>query len=278
MAAPAVMHQVRVNVPYPGKYLTGKMYITDTDVKKPILFTIAMANFGKEAVADAKATIIIKGPTNEQIAVIHTDSVPIGPGQEGKLLATWQTENAGSFVAECTVEYDGKVLSLKEPFEAGNLEIEIERIEINDFRLGQIAKMDIYLLNKWNEPLKVDGRVEIFKDNSLVSTFNTVPVDVLPGSGKVMNAYWNTQDVQIGEYKFSVKADYNDKTSEKTFDSYVSSDKISLRLPTGQVIAKSGGQNVWILSLLVIVLIVVNIFFFLYIRKKLRQPPSSGQQ
>jgi hypothetical protein len=277
MAAPAVMHQVRVNVPYPGKYVTGKMFITNVNVKQPMLFTIALANFGKEEVKSAKATIIIKGPTNEQIAVLHTDPIHLSAGQEDKLLVTWQTDNAGSFVAECTVEYDGKIINFNENFNVGNIEVEIERITINDFRLGQIAKIDIHLLNKWNQALKVDGRVEIFKDNSLVSTFNTIPVDILSGSTSVMNAYWNTQDVQTGEYTVSVKAKYDGKTSEKTFTTYVGADSISIKTPTGEVVKKAGSQNIVLLSVLVFVLIIVNIFLFIFINKKLKQPPASGK-
>ncbi len=278
MAAPAVMHQVRVNVPYPGKYATGKMFITNVNINQPILFTVALANFGKEEIKDAKATIIIKGPTNEQLDVLHTGSISIGAGQENKLLATWQTKNSGSFIAECTVEYDGKTIEFKESFDIGNLEVEIERIEINNFRLGQIAKIDVYLVNKWNQPIKVDGRVEMFKNNLLVSTFNTIPVEVLPGSTSIMNAYWNTQDVQIGEYQFSVKALYNGKTSEKSFTSYVAADSINVKTPSAQVIKTPGNQNIIIFSIIVLALIIINIYLFIFISKKLRQPPVGGDK
>lgn len=271
MAAPAVMHKVKVNVPYPGKYLVSKMYITNTKVNDPILFTLPSANYGKEKISNVKATIVIKGPTNEEIAVLHTDSISLEPNNEEKMLATWQTDKAGAYFAEATIEYDGKIIQMSDKFSVGSLEIEIERIEVNNFRLGQIAKLDIYMRNKWNTPLKVDGRIEIFKENSLVSTFNAVPVDILQGSNSVMNGYWNTEGIDLGEYQISVKATYDGKVSEKSFDTYVSAEDMKFQdLASGKVIAKKGGSSTTLLVIAVFLLIVVNVFLFFYINKRLR--------
>ena len=277
MAAPAVVHLVKVNVPFPGKYVTGKLFITNTKVNDPVLFTLALVNWGKEKVENAKATIVIKGPTNEEVAVMHTDTVSISPNQEVKLLTTWQTENPGTYYAEVVVEYDGKTHKMSQSFNVGSLDLEIERIIVDNFKIGQIAKLDIYLRNKWNKPLNVEGRVEIFKDNDLVSSFNTIPVNILERSTGIMNAYWNTEGVDVGEYDISVKAQYEGKVSEKTFTSVVSIDQIQFKeFSAGKVIGTES-NNTTILVLAVLVLIILNIFLFIYIRKKLQNkaPPSS---
>ncbi len=274
LAAPAVVHQIRVNVPFPGKYLTGKMFITNINLNEPILFTLAVKNFGKDKIQNAKASIVIKGPTNEEIAVLSTDSVSVDSGQEKQLTAYWQTENSGSYIADATIEYDGKIIKLSEKLDVGNLELEIERIEVNNFKIGQIAKLDIYLRNKWNQPLKADGRVEIFKNNNLVSTFNTIPVDVLEGSTSTMNAYWNTEGIDIGEYDISVKINYNGKTSEKTFTSYVSADNINFKnFASGKAISQKGGGSTSLLITGIFVLIILNVFLFIYINKRLKNRP-----
>lgn len=275
MAAPAVMHKVKVNVPYPGKYLVSKMFITNTKLNEPIIFTLPVVNYGKEKINNAKATIVIKGPTNEEVAALHTSSVTIDPGQEEKLLVTWQTDKAGSYFAEAAVEYDGKVIQVADKFSIGNLEIEIERIEVNNFRLGQIAKLDLYLRNRWNTPLKVDGRIEIFKDNNIISTFNTVPVDILQGSSSVMNGYWNTEGITPGEYQISVKANYEGKTSERSFSTYVSAAEIKFKdLAAGNVIAGKSNSNTTLLVIIVFILIIFNVALFFYINKRLKNKPQ----
>ena len=277
MAATAIVHLVKVNVPFPGKYVTGKLFITNTKVNDPILFTVALVNWGKENVKSAKATIVIKGPTNEEVAVMHTDSVSINSNQEVKLLTTWQTENPGTYFAEAVVEYDGQIYKISQSFNVGSLDLEIERIIVDNFKIGQIAKLDIYLRNKWNKPLNIEGRVEIFKDNDLISSFNTIPVNVLERSTGIMNAYWNTEGVDVGEYDISVKAQYDGKTSEKTFTSVVSIDHIKFKdFAAGKVISGGEGSNTTILVVAVLILIILNVMLFVYIRKKLQSktPPS----
>jgi hypothetical protein len=271
MAAPAVIHQVKVNVPYPGKYVTGKMYITNIEINEPILFTIALKNFGIEDVDNAKATIVIKGPTNEEIAVLHTEERGIDANTEGKLTAYWKPENPGSYFVEAAVEYDGKVFEMKEKFDMGNLDIEIENLLVNNFKIGQIAKLDIYLRNKWNEPIDVQGKVDIFKDSKLISSFNTIPITVNEKSTSIMEAYWNTQDVEVGEYDISVKASYKGKTSEKSFNSIVSIDNIQIKdYVSGQVTGEGNNRRTTLLVVAVLVLIGLNIALFVYINKRLK--------
>jgi len=281
MAAPAVIHKVKVNVPYPGKYVTGKMYITNIEVNEPILFTLALKNFGIDDVDNAKATIVIKGPTNEEIGVLHTEEISINANTEGKLTGFWKTENPGTYFVEAAVEYDGKVFEMKEKFDVGNLDIEIENLLVNNFKIGQIAKLDIYLRNKWNEPINIQGKVDIFKDDKLVSSFNTIPIIVNEKSTSIMEAYWNTQDIEVGEYDISVKANYKGKTAEKSFNSIVSIDKIQVKdYVSGQVTGDGNNRRTTLLVLAVLVLIGLNIALFIYISKKLKskQPPPPKQQ
>ena len=75
-----------------------------------------------------------------------------------------------------------------------------------------------------------------------------------------MNAYWNTEGVDVGEYDISVKAQYDDKISEKTFTSVVSIDQIQFKeFSAGKVIGGGEGSNTTILVLAVLILIILNI-------------------
>lgn len=271
VATTAVMHKVRVNVPYAGKYLIGKMYISNTEISEPTIFTIAVANYGKESVKNVKANIVIKGPTNEEIISLNTDEQSVDPTKETKILGIWQPDNPGTYVAEATVEYDGKILHLKQQFDIGKLEIEIEKIQVNNFKIGQIAKLDIYLRNKWNKPFQVGGKVEIFKNNKLVSAFNSVPIDINEKSTAVMESYWNTEGIEVGEYDITVKASYEGKLVEKTMSSIVNINDIQFKdLISGQVVKDKDNSKIALLIALVFILIISNIFLFIYISKKIK--------
>ncbi|MCM2325706.1 MAG: hypothetical protein NDI94_04530, partial [Candidatus Woesearchaeota archaeon] len=272
MATLAIAHQVIIDVPYPGKYVVGKMFISNTKVNEPVEFKIALANYGSEKVNLAKANIIIKGPMNEEIASINADEKSIQPGGEETLTAIWQTENAGSYTAEATVNYDGNTFDISQNFNVGTLELEIEKIQVNDFKIGQIAKLDIYLRNKWNKDLNVNGRVEIFKDEKLVSSFNSLPVDIKEKSTAVMEAYWNTEDIEVGQYDISVKANYDGKTSERTISSVVSLDEIQFKdYVSGKAVNDKESKRTTLLVVSVFVLILLNISLFIYINKRLKR-------
>lgn len=248
------------------------MYITNTKVDEPIEFKLGLINYGKEKVESTKATIVIKGPTNEELGAFFTDSKSIMQNSEETLSGLWQTENAGTYFAEATIEYDGHIFELNQVFNVGELELAIEDIKINNFKIGQIAKLDIYLRNKWNKPLNVNGRVEIFKKDKLVSSFNTLPVEIKDKSTAVMEAYWNTEGIETGEYDLSVKASYDGKTSEKTFSSVISLDNIKLKdYASGKVAAGKDSNRTTLLIIAVIVLIMLNISLFIYINKKLKK-------
>jgi hypothetical protein len=271
VATIAIMHLVKVDVPYPGKYVTGKAFITNTKVDSPIEFTVALMNYGNEKVNSAKASIVIRGPTNEEIASFSTDEKSIEPNREITLNGVWNTPNAGNYNAEITVEYDGNTFDLDQGFNVGDLELAIEDIKVNNFKIGQIAKLDIYLRNKWNKPMKVEGRVEIFKKGKMISSFNTVPIDINEKSANIMEAYWNTEGMEVGEYDISVKAMYDSKVSERSFSSIVSIDNIQVKeYVSGKVTKDRDSNRTTLLIAAVIVLIGLNIALFVYINKKLR--------
>ncbi|MEM3374216.1 MAG: CARDB domain-containing protein [Candidatus Woesearchaeota archaeon] len=269
MAAPAVMHKIIVNVPYPGKYAEGNLFITNTKVNEPIIFTFAIKNFGKEKIENAKINLVIKGPTNEELYKATSESKSIESNKEESFILTWQTEHSGSYVLEATLEYDSKILEFYQKFDVGNLEVEIEKIEINNFKIGQIAKLDIYLRNKWNKQIKAEGKVDVFKDNKLISTFNAIPVSINEKSTSIMNAYWNTEGLTIGEYELSTKVIYEDKISEKTYTAYVSPDSVNFKnYVSAKVIGQGNKFQLNILIIGVIILILLNIILIIFILKK----------
>jgi len=271
-AAIAVVHQVRIDVPYPGKYVQTKLFIDNTNVNEPILFTVALGNFGKEKIDSAKATIVIKGPTNEEIIALQTNEIELTPGSEGKLTAIFQTENSGVYIAEATIEYDGIISDIVQPFNVGSKEVEIEGIDVNNFKLGQIAKLDITLRNKWNNPVYVSGNVEVYKGSKLVTKFNSIPVTIKEKSTAIMNSYWDTEGLTSGEYDLQVNIEYDGKKSEKTFSSIVSIDDILLTdYVSGRAISEGKeGRNTMLLVGVVIVLIIINIIFFTYVIKRIK--------
>ena len=270
----ALIHQLRVNVPYPGRYLTGQLHVSEANVNETAAFTISLFNLGKENIEKIKATIIVKGPTNEEIAVIRTEEISIDSQDESKLVGLWKANvGSGKYYAEAIVEYDGKTFLLSKVFYIGHQKIEIGWLKVDDFRLGTIAKFDILLRSKWNEPIpNVFANLQVIdKAGTILTDFKTSSIDMQPYQTAEVSGYWDTQNVQPGEYDVNVKVNYLDKVTEKLFETVVSFDRIDVKEAlAGRVVAGERIISDSVLVLIVLILIVINIGWFIYFKKRKR--------
>jgi hypothetical protein len=149
----SLIHQVIINVPYPGLFAEGKLYVSAGSVGEDTTFAISVFNRGNQPI-NASGYVVIKGPTNEEIARVNTNDAAVKAGEVGKLVANWKADaNPGKYLAEAVVTYNGNTLELSQTFEIGELFIEIDGIKVKSFTLGSIAKFDISLLSKWNQPI-----------------------------------------------------------------------------------------------------------------------------
>lgn len=271
-AVGAVASQLQVRVPYPGKYAEARMYISDADVNKPADFTIQMYNFGKERIEKAKADIEIFGATYERIATIETNEISIEPNNEGKLVAQWTANvNPGVYHAVAVIEYDDKKIRLEGNFNVGKMTVEIKEIEVKDFRLGDVAKFDLLLENRWNEmiPNIYADLMVMDKKGSILTKFKTESIDINAMSEGKIRAYWDTEGVSIGAYDIMVVLNYADKSTERLFEIDVNIDSIRTRTPVARVIEAKGSVNKEsVLVVLVIVLIAINAGWFVYLKRK----------
>ncbi|MCK4714561.1 MAG: hypothetical protein KAT35_03225, partial [Candidatus Aenigmarchaeota archaeon] len=121
-ATVAVIHQVRVKVPYPGKYLQLDMSVQEAVPDAPVSFFVKLYNLGKEDLARVTASIDILGPTNEVIATLEAGPASVKSMAKGELLVVWKADvNPGMYHAAATVRYDGEVGKTEKTFYVGNM-------------------------------------------------------------------------------------------------------------------------------------------------------------
>ena len=270
-AITAVIAQLKVRVPYPGKYAEAKLYIYPAEPAGITRFVIPVFNYGKDTIHKAKARISILGATYEEIASIETGEVEIGPKGEAKLVAEWKSDvNPGKYHAVAYIYYDDEQIKLESDFDIGNLFVEIAKVAVDKFSLGQVARFDIYLRNKWNQELNdVYGEMTVMdKAGSVYTTFKTATVNLAAYGENVIPAYWDTKDVSIGAYDIKLVIYYAGKTTEKLIETQVNIDSIRTSLtPTAQLVAARGGFRDTMLTVLVIILIAINAAWFIYFKR-----------
>jgi hypothetical protein len=276
LATTAVIHQLKVDVPYPGKFATAELSVADVKAGQPVSFLVKVLNVGEQDIASAWATIDILGPTNERIATVETGSSGVKAKNIGELTAVWDARvNPGTYHAVATVHYDDKVTRAEKNFGVGNMMIDILGVSVKEFRLGGVAKFNIEVESKWSERIGgVYAEMDVLDSNGdSLANFKSASADLEPMARSTLYAYWDTDSVERGEYDILLKLHYAGKVNEKMISTYVGFDSIETSLDspvTGKAVSYTGDAAASDISmyiiLLVAVLIGINGFWFLKLR------------
>ncbi|MFH1212080.1 MAG: hypothetical protein V1659_04090 [Candidatus Woesearchaeota archaeon] len=272
-SALGIEHQLRVNVPYPKVHAEGELFSADTPGGGK-LFTISVFNLGSEKFS-AHSEIVILGPTNQEIERLKTGTVELQPSKEGKLVASWDPkDNApGNYYAKAVVFYNEKYFTTGKIFRTGEMDMYIDKLSVNNFRLGGIAKLDALLSTSWNEPITgVYSVMQILKSGNVLSEFKTSTIDVPAQGTATASGYWDTNGVDVGDYDVNVLVNFAGKSTQKFFKAVVGIDSFIVQDSNigGEVIAseEKGLNKLNFIILLVIVLVVINVLLVFYVKKK----------
>ena len=214
-AKAGVESQLRIIVPYEGKYITADIEATDAGIGETVYFTVSISNIGKEDINNIQAVIDIYEQDNK-IAAVKTDSTSIKAGESAELKAEWIAQaEAGLYKTVANIDYDGNEKTVETEFKIGELLIEILSIKTNKFKKGDIAKFTIEVQSKWNKEIK-DVYGEIIIDDSI--TIESKPVTIAPMSKSELELFWDTKDISKTSYQAKAIVYYENKTTERAFE------------------------------------------------------------
>ena len=275
-ASLAVITQIRFHVPYPGRYAEAELGVSSGGKGEEVKFYLPITNRGKFDLVNVRAVLDIYNPLNEKIESIQTPGIDLASGKSNELKTEWLADvNPGKYKVIANIIYgqeNGDTIELEETFNIGDQTLQLQSIEVNNFNLGEIAKIEMLVENKWSEDAK-DAYIltEIFSDNELMSQFKSASQDVPSLSKSVLTAYWDTAGVSQGTYDTKVHIKHNKESQEENIKLEVKEHEINA-IGLGYVISEressSDNSLIIILVVLVIILMIVNIWF-LFLRKKL---------
>ena len=275
-ATVAVASQLYIYVAYPDKYLEGEVNIVLDDSGK-VVFFVPIVNRGDLDIVSARAIIDVYTPLNEKVATIETTPESLLSLQRVELAAEWiPNVNPGKYLAVVTVLYDNEALELHKEFSIGESLVDIEEVYVKDFQLGEIAKFNALINNKWSSEIK-DAFLNILVYNDegqIMADFKSPTYDLAPLSKSEMVSYWDTAGVHRGEYDGKLILRYGEKSTDKNIHLKVSDSEIEISGLTGKVSVRSSGGKSDVSSLLVIgiiVLVVVNIIWFVVVKKLMKR-------
>jgi copper chaperone CopZ len=276
MATTAVVHQLRVKVPYPGKYAELDLAIHEAEPNETMTFFVKIFNLGEEDIYKAFATIDILGPTNDKIYTIESEEISVESKKSGEIIVPWKADvNPGNYHAVVTVNYDEKVATIEKNFGVGKLMIEVIDVIVRSFSLGDIAKFEINVENKWNQ--KIEGVYAEMIINDLqgnrIASFKSASVDIDALKRSTMYAYWDTQGVEKGTYEGKLILYYAGRTTEKMLKTYIELESITTEIIgiTARAVTKKGGEigpGADLLVPIVLILVFINVGWFFYFRRR----------
>ena len=274
----AVVSQLDVKVPYPGKYAVASLDIVSTKPNEEVKFFIRVSNLGEEDIENARAIITILDQNDNEVAKINTDSKEIKAKDRKELMGRWAANvSLGEYKAIAAVYYDDLATMVEGSFTLGDFFLNPLDISVKNFKLGQIAKFNILMENLANRRIE-DAAAQLIlldENENKIMDIKSMPDEIEALSKKELIAYWDTENIKEGTYVGKIILSYEDKKSEMRIRTKVSEDKIETEIMgiTGLVIGVEEPEEVsaftkkQILMWSILILILVNIGWFLYFLK-----------
>ncbi len=280
-AAVSVIHQVHVNVPYPGKYAEADLNVIDANQNEDVVVVIPVFSRGEHDLVSVRANVDIYNQLNEKISSFYTSDISINSGERKEIVHKWKADvPIGKYIAKVALMYDGQTINLEKVFRVGQQELDLQSIEVRNFNLGDIAKFEMLIENKWSEPMKgVYTEMQIFDSkNQLISEVKSASYDFDPMSKQVLLSYWDTAGIREGDYETKFFLRYGSSSMQKNLQFKVSNSELRV-IGLGYVISSEdagseGGNNSNIITILVVgivLLVLMNLLWFMMLRKKLKK-------
>ncbi len=272
-ATAAVATQLLVRVAYPYKYAEIELSVVESEVNGTTSLYVAANNLGQHNLVDASANIEIFNSANEKIAIVKTSKKTINAMTRAELVGLWKANvNAGKYRAVASLVYDeSKIATSERIFAVGTLMMDVVDINVKNFRLGDIAKFDITVENKWNEAIKeVFAQLQILDEKgTTIANTKSATADVPALGRQVLVAYWDTAGIKEGTYSGKMILNFADKTVEKMLKTDIRLNSIKVEIVgagiTARATAAEGGrQN--LMLILIVILVIINIGWFAYFK------------
>ncbi len=277
LATLAVVTQVHLYVPYPGKYANAKMYVYSANVGEDVKFVIPVVSAGEFDLSSVRANVDIYNKLGTKISSFSTNEVSVKSGTKKELVYDWTADvEIGEYFAKAAIVYDDGTINLEEKFSIGNKELELQEVSVGGFTLGEIAKLEMLVENKWSEAISGAHIETLIKDaeGDIVSSFESAAQNIGALVKESFVSYWDTAGVLEGDYDAEVSIKYGDKVSKKNLKFEVSENDLVV-VGLGYVISAEGESEgtdtiVIVLVVVIVLMVLINLLWFLFLRKKLK--------
>ena len=206
---------IKVNVPYPGKYLELEVIASDYNYGDLMNISLKAYNRGKVSL-DVSPMIQIFKDDQKVKTLNNTPKKTIAPFKDDMFYFTWNTSDylPGEYIATALADYGVEDLARDDdPFRLGELKVTI----VNHSRIFQrdkIDRFDIEVESFWNSPISELYAVVFILDQEFV-TFRTPSIPLSPWKKDMLKGFLDTTTVEEGTFLANITLYYEGKTTSQ---------------------------------------------------------------
>lgn len=228
---------IRINVPYPGKYIESFLNIPDANLGQEVPIELKVYNRGTENVT---VNPVINFYDSSKIFVDTFTFIPvqISPGDYDYFRRYLNTDNLlpDNYLAEALIDYGGLKQKVNATFKVGNLYVNVTDFTKN-MTAEEINKFVIGVQSNWNGNIQgVYADVRISND-TFETTFRTPQIELNAWEESNITGYFEAKGLKGGNYKVDITLNYLGHTTFATGDLVViGKNKFNIPLIAGSII------------------------------------------
>src|SRR3989338_5517609 len=283
--------QIKINVPYEGKYVESSISITKYN-KNKILFTVPVKNVGTENISRLYAEIKISNKSVVHSSVL-TDAISLNSGEGGKLVASIEMLPLGHYDAVATLFFDEKSIKFNDSLDAEIAVIDITEIRITEFIPDKRADLSLEFFNNNNEEInEVYAQLNVYDGEEIIVSGQTEKFNAGQNSRLKVPLLLDLSNLETKSYDVMLRIFYGAIFTETKFEMTISDNSLSTSLtPTGAFVAsrgeeyqilnkteiteeKKGGVFYYVIAILLLIIVGAAYYYF---RKKKEEEEDAEQ-
>ena len=232
VAKPTITYILKINVPYPDKYIDFVVLATPTNNFNSETIQTSVINRGTLPINEVYAKYEVVELNGALKKSIESNKISLESGTAKKLRATLENIASGEYLLKTTIFYDSYKMEKSSQLEFGKKSINVSEIKISKTSTKGLYQLDITRNLIWNTNIDVKTTVILMdSENKTISQTNLPDKTLNPGLNNKQSEFWNISNLPDGKYTILITTESINFKQIHKFNTIVSSGQFNFNLP-----------------------------------------------
>jgi len=204
---------IKVHVPYPQRYVEVGLNAPNVNAGDDLVFELELFGRGNDSVLVSPRIEIFRD--GEALDVVNFEEVEVPRETKMVINKSFSTEgySIGDYLAVAYLDYDGRNISVENPFEVGDFLIKLVDYT-KSFRQYKIDRFDIYVESLYDASIQ-DVYVEVNVLDYPEASFVTSPEKLLAWESRVFSSFLDTSLIGKNNFRAEIVLHYDGETTSE---------------------------------------------------------------